>query len=155
MFAILSRFLALADARSSSRNSCVPQCQNQTPRRNTVVQHVRRPWHAFVSFSGNNVPTASDQLNTPFGVVVDSTDNMYVGETGSHRICNVSNGVATHGCGQGNTRISGDNCSATSAQRGTVRSRHLYSTGVSTGTTYPEDSATFLIGEILIYEENT
>ena len=66
-------------------------------------------------FSGDNGPAASAQLNSPNGVAVDSAGNLYIADTGDHRIRKVSNGVITTVAGNGTTGYNGDNIVATSA----------------------------------------
>jgi sugar lactone lactonase YvrE len=67
-------------------------------------------------YSGDNGPATSAQLCMPNGVVVDSAGNLYVADTGNHRIRKVSNGVITTVAGNGTRGYSGDNGPATSAQ---------------------------------------
>ena len=67
-------------------------------------------------FSGDNGPATSAQLNGPAGVAVDSAGNLYIADTGNHRIRKVSNGVITTVAGNGTPGFSGDNGPATSAQ---------------------------------------
>ena len=67
-------------------------------------------------YSGDNGPATSAQLNTPYGVAVDAAGNLYIADTGNHRIRKVSNGVITTVAGNGTPGYSGDNGPATSAQ---------------------------------------
>ena len=46
-------------------------------------------------FSGDNGPAASAQLSNPRGVFVDSTDAIWIADTGNRRIRKVSNGIIT------------------------------------------------------------
>ncbi len=46
-------------------------------------------------FSGDNGPATSAQLSNPRGVFVDSTDAIWIIETGNGRIRKVSNGIIT------------------------------------------------------------
>jgi hypothetical protein len=62
---------------------------------------------------GDDGPATSAQLNTPYGVTVDSTDNLYIADAGSGRIYNVSNTVITTVAGGGTSL--GDHGPATSA----------------------------------------
>jgi uncharacterized protein (TIGR03437 family) len=71
-------------------------------------------------FSGDNGPATSAQLYsyaaTPMGVAIDPTGNLYIADTGNHRVRKVSNGVITTIAGNGTLGFSGDNGPATSAQ---------------------------------------
>ena len=64
--------------------------------------------------SGDNGAATSAQLATPWGVAVDSAGNIYIADTGSSRIRQVSNGVITTVAGGGTTL--GDNGPAVAAQ---------------------------------------
>jgi len=44
-------------------------------------------------FSGDDGPAASAQLNTPYGVAVDSAGNLYIADTGNYCVRKVSSGV--------------------------------------------------------------
>ena len=67
-------------------------------------------------YSGDNGPATGAQLNYPGGVAVDSAGNLYIADTGNHRIRKVSGGVITTVAGNGTRGFSGDNIPATSAQ---------------------------------------
>jgi uncharacterized protein (TIGR03437 family) len=67
-------------------------------------------------YSGDNGPAISAQLSGPNGVAVDSAGNLYIADTGSHRIRKVSNGVISTVAGNGTPGYSGDYGPATSAQ---------------------------------------
>jgi hypothetical protein len=67
-------------------------------------------------FSGDNGPATSAQLYGPSGVAVDSTGNLYIGDTVNNRIRKVSDGVITTVAGNGTFGFSGDNGPATVAQ---------------------------------------
>jgi secreted PhoX family phosphatase len=68
-------------------------------------------------FSGDNGPAASAQLNSPAGVAVDSTGNLYIADGNNNSIRKVSaNGVIATVGGNGTLAFSGDNGPATSAQ---------------------------------------
>jgi len=68
-------------------------------------------------FSGDNGPALSAELNSPFGVAVDSAGNLCIADSGNNRIRKVSNSVITTMAGNnGVYGFSGDNGSATSAQ---------------------------------------
>jgi uncharacterized repeat protein (TIGR01451 family) len=65
-------------------------------------------------FSGDNGPAISAQLNSPSGIAVDSTGNVYISDTGNNRVRKISTGMITTFAGGGNTGL-GDNGPATSA----------------------------------------
>jgi trimeric autotransporter adhesin len=67
-------------------------------------------------FSGDDGPAASAQVNSPLGVAVDSAGNLFIADTGNHRIRKVSRGVITTVAGNGTQGFSGDNGPALSAQ---------------------------------------
>ena len=67
-------------------------------------------------YSGDNGPATSAQLDYPGSVAVDSAGNLYIADTGNHRIRMVSNGVITTVAGNGTRGFSGDNGPATGAQ---------------------------------------
>jgi sugar lactone lactonase YvrE len=67
-------------------------------------------------YSGDNGPATSAQLNSPYGVAVDSAGNLYIADSGNNRIRKVSNGVISTVAGTGAQGYSGDNGPATSAQ---------------------------------------
>ncbi len=46
-------------------------------------------------FSGDNGPAASAQLNSPWGLAVDTAGNLYIADSGNNRIRKVSNGIIT------------------------------------------------------------
>jgi trimeric autotransporter adhesin len=69
-----------------------------------------------VGFGGDNGPATSAELSGPITVAVDSAGNLYVGDSGNHRIRKVSNGVITTIAGNGEFWFSGDSGPATSAQ---------------------------------------
>jgi cysteine-rich repeat protein len=69
-------------------------------------------------FSGDDGPATSAQLSRPGGVVVDGLGNLFIADTGNHRIRRVeaSTGVITTVAGTGVAGSSGDGGPATSAQ---------------------------------------
>jgi sugar lactone lactonase YvrE len=67
-------------------------------------------------FSGDNGPATSARLNHAQGVAVDGAGNLYIADTASNRVRQVSNGVITTVAGNGTAGSAGDNGSATSAQ---------------------------------------
>ena len=73
-------------------------------------------YYGTSGFSGDDGPAISAQLNRPYGVAVDSAGDLYIADTGNHRIRKVSDGVITTVAGNGTAGFSGDNGAATSAQ---------------------------------------
>jgi trimeric autotransporter adhesin len=67
-------------------------------------------------FSGDNGPAASAQLNSPYGVAVDSAGNLYIADTQNQRIRKVANGAIATIAGTGTQGFSGDNGPAINAQ---------------------------------------
>jgi uncharacterized protein (TIGR03437 family) len=67
------------------------------------------------SFSGDGGPATSASLYQPEGVAVDSADNLYIADSGNHRIRKVSGGTITTVAGNGNQGFSGDGGPATLA----------------------------------------
>ncbi len=69
------------------------------------------------TFSGDNGPATSAGLNNPAGVAVDTSGNIYVGDTSNYRVrkVNVATGIITTIVGTGTNGHSGDGGAATSA----------------------------------------
>jgi len=70
-------------------------------------------------YSGDNGPAINARLNNPHGVAVDSAGkNLYIADTGNHRIrkVTISSGTITTVAGAGTSGFSGDNGYATAAQ---------------------------------------
>ena len=77
---------------------------------------------ATAGYLGNNVSATSAELNTPFGVAVDSSGNFYIADSLNNVVRKVSGGTITTVAGQAPTSgsaapagYSGDNGPATSA----------------------------------------
>jgi sugar lactone lactonase YvrE len=70
------------------------------------------------SFSGDGGPAAESTLNSPEGVALDSTGDLYIADSGNNRIRKVSNGIITTVAGDGSAGFSGDGGPATSASLG-------------------------------------
>ena len=77
---------------------------------------------ATAGYLGNNGPATSAELNTPFGVAVDSSGNFYIADSLNNVVRKVSGGTITTVAGPGPTSgnpatagYSGDNGPATSA----------------------------------------
>jgi uncharacterized protein (TIGR03437 family) len=68
------------------------------------------------SNSGDNGLALNAGLGNIHGLAADSTGNLYIADSGNHRIRKVSNGVITTVAGNGTAGFSGDNGPATSAQ---------------------------------------
>ena len=68
-------------------------------------------------YSGDNGAATSATLNYPYGVVLDTAGNVYIADTGNHRIrkVTISTGIITTFAGTGTISYSGDNGPATSA----------------------------------------
>ncbi|MVM31458.1 hypothetical protein GO755_15540 [Spirosoma sp. HMF4905] len=67
--------------------------------------------------SGDNGPATSARLNTPSGVAVDGSGNLFIDDTFNHRIRKVTTGgTITTVAGNGSPGTDGDNGPATSAQ---------------------------------------
>ena len=69
------------------------------------------------SYSGDNGAATSAALNNPHGVGLDTAGNVYIADTGNHRIrkVTISTGIITTFAGTGTASYSGDNGPATSA----------------------------------------
>ena len=67
-------------------------------------------------YGGDNGPATLAFLDTPTGVAVDSTGNIYIADSHNHRIREVSGGNITTIAGTGAPGYSGDNGAATAAQ---------------------------------------
>ncbi|MGW1283303.1 NHL domain-containing protein [Streptomyces sp. NPDC002586] len=68
-------------------------------------------------FSGDGGPAASAQLNSPVGVVVDSTGTVYIADLGNHRVRKITaDGRISTVAGTGAAGFSGDGGPAASAQ---------------------------------------
>jgi len=67
-------------------------------------------------FAGDGAAATSAQLDTPTGIAVDSTGNLYIADSHNQRIRKVSNGTITTFAGTGTPGFSGDGAAATAAQ---------------------------------------
>ena len=67
-------------------------------------------------YSGDNGPAAAAQLNSPYGVALDSAGNLYIADRYNSRIRKVSNGAIVTVAGNGASGYSGDDGPATSAE---------------------------------------
>jgi len=59
-------------------------------------------------YSGDNGPASSAQLNSPTGVAVDSSGNIYIADDGNMRIREVSSGTITTVAGNNTYGYNGD-----------------------------------------------
>jgi len=72
------------------------------------------------SYSGDGTNATSAQLNGPTAVVLDATKNLYIADSGNHRVRMVSpSGVITTVAGSGSLGFSGDGGAAATAQLNT------------------------------------
>ena len=68
-------------------------------------------------FAGDGGPATAAALNYPSGVAVDSSGNLYIADTGNHRVRKVTaSGIMTTIAGNGEEGFSGDNGPATAAR---------------------------------------
>jgi sugar lactone lactonase YvrE len=67
-------------------------------------------------YGGDNGPATAAFLDTPTGVAVDSSGNVYIADSHNHRIRKVSGGTITTFAGAGAPGYSGDGGAATAAQ---------------------------------------
>ena len=64
---------------------------------------------------GDNLPAAEAQLKDPLGVAVDADGNVYIADTGNHRIRKVSGGLISTVAGNARPGFSGDQNNGTEA----------------------------------------
>ena len=70
-----------------------------------------------LGFSGDGGPASQAQINSPTGVAVDGAGNLYIADTGNHRLRKVdSTGMITTVAGTGGLGFSGDGGPASQAQ---------------------------------------
>ncbi|SEG69868.1 NHL repeat-containing protein [Bryocella elongata] len=67
-------------------------------------------------YSGDGGAATSAQLDTPTGIAVDTSGNLYIADSHNHRVRLVSGGTITTIAGTGAAGFSGDGAAATSAQ---------------------------------------
>jgi sugar lactone lactonase YvrE len=97
---------------SSTRGIAAAQAITRTPTINTIAGD------GTAGFSGDSGPASSAELNGPYGVAVDSGDNLYIADPGNNRIRKVAagTGLITTIAGNGTAGYSGDNSPATGAE---------------------------------------
>ena len=88
------------------------QAITRTPTINTIAGN------GTAGFSGDSGLATSAELNGPYGVAVDSGDNLYIADPGNNRIRKVAagTGVITTIAGKGSAGYSGDNGAASGAE---------------------------------------
>ncbi len=70
----------------------------------------------FGNFSGDGGVATNATVNYPFGVALDAAGNLYIADSGNHRIRKVdTNGIITTVAGNGNSVYAGDGGTATNA----------------------------------------
>lgn len=69
-------------------------------------------------FSGDNGPAVNAQINTPLGIALDASGNIYIADGNNNRVrkVNITTGIMTTVAGDGTGSFGGDNGPATSAQ---------------------------------------
>ncbi|MEQ1946748.1 MAG: BACON domain-containing carbohydrate-binding protein [Bryobacteraceae bacterium] len=70
--------------------------------------------NGVAGYSGDGGPATSAQLNFPWGVAVDSSENLYIADTSNHVIRKVSGGTITTFAGTGSQGAGQNNVSPTS-----------------------------------------
>jgi uncharacterized protein (TIGR03437 family) len=66
-------------------------------------------------FSGDGGPATSAEFNSPSGVAIDAAGDIYVTDSGNHRVREISRGIATTVAGSGAASYMGDGGAATTA----------------------------------------
>jgi uncharacterized protein (TIGR03437 family) len=67
-------------------------------------------------FGGDGGPATDALLDSPTGITIDSSGNLYIADTGNNRVRRVSNGIITTVAGNGTAGFCGDNGLATDAR---------------------------------------
>jgi hypothetical protein len=107
------------------------------------------------SYSGDGSQATSATINTPTGIVIDSSGNVYFNDWNNHRVrkVTVSTGIITTYAGTGTSSYSGDGGAATSA--GLSLPNGLSMDSIGTNTQYFEEicinfSSLTLLGNLYI-----
>lgn len=101
----------------SSDNLYIADGNNSRIRKVDTSGNISTVVGTSAGFSGDNGLATSAQINSPFGVGVDSAGNIYIGDTGNQRIRKVdTSGTITTFAGTGSAGNGGDGGAATSAQ---------------------------------------
>jgi uncharacterized protein (TIGR03437 family) len=70
----------------------------------------------IAGYTGDNIPGTSAELNVPSGVALDAAGNLYIADTGNHRVRKLTpNGTITTVAGNGYANYNGDGGPATSS----------------------------------------
>jgi len=67
-------------------------------------------------YNSDGIPATTAYLNSPYGVAVDSTGNLYIGDSGNNRVRKVTGGTISTVAGNGMCGYSGDSGPAISAK---------------------------------------
>lgn len=67
-------------------------------------------------FNGNGIAANSAFLNAPYGVAVDSSGSLYIGDAANNRVRKVTSGIISTYAGTGTCGFSGDGGAAKSAK---------------------------------------
>jgi uncharacterized protein (TIGR03437 family) len=105
-------------AADSAGNLYIADSGNQRVRKVSKGVITTVAGNGTLGYTGDNGPATAAQLNTPYGVAVDSAGNLYIADSGNNviRKVTVSSGVISTVAGNGTSGYTGDNGPATSAQ---------------------------------------
>jgi sugar lactone lactonase YvrE len=67
-------------------------------------------------YNGDNISATSAELNSPLGLAVDSSGNLFIADSANNRVRKVSGGIITTVAGNGIAGYNGDSISAASAE---------------------------------------